>query len=253
MTSLDAASYCRAVERYLCRRNGGHLVRIVGPAFEMVRGWADEGVPMSIVERAIDTCAERRESRREASRPLRIEFCDAEVRAGFQRWRRAVGAYLQVGEVADVAVVAGGADPGPAPDERPALGAHLTRASARLVRAAARLERSEAFRARLDAVIAALADVQAASKGARGARRDACYAELKRIDADLLAAARDEADGSGAMAALRAAAAEELAPWRARMPAEAWAGAIAAASDRLLRDTLDLPDLTEIDRRGAKT
>jgi hypothetical protein len=37
------------------------------------------------------------------------------------------------------------------------------------------------------------------------------------------------------------------------MPAAAWTGAMAAASDRLLRDTLDLPDLTEIDRRGVKT
>jgi hypothetical protein len=108
-------------------------------------------------------------------------------------------------------------------------------------------------RARLDGVVAALAEVQAASKGARGERRDAFYEDLKRIDADLIGAAREEAERSGAMAALRTAAAEELAPWRARMPAAAWTGAMAAASDRLLRDTLDLPDLTEIDRRGVKT
>ena len=28
------------IESYLCRKNGGHLVRIVGPAFEKVRSWA---------------------------------------------------------------------------------------------------------------------------------------------------------------------------------------------------------------------
>ena len=32
--------YCRQVEAYLCRKNDGHLVRIVGPAFEQVCGWA---------------------------------------------------------------------------------------------------------------------------------------------------------------------------------------------------------------------
>ena len=32
--------YCRQVEAYLCRKNDGHLIRIVGPAFDQVRGWA---------------------------------------------------------------------------------------------------------------------------------------------------------------------------------------------------------------------
>ena len=32
--------YCREIEAYLCRKNDGHLVRIVGPAFEQVCGWA---------------------------------------------------------------------------------------------------------------------------------------------------------------------------------------------------------------------
>src|SRR5688500_11918762 len=91
---MDSGQFCGAVEAYLCCRNGGHLIRIVGPSFEMVRGWAENGVPVSLVQRAIDVCSERRESRREASRPLRIEFCEAEVREQFQRWRRAVGPYV---------------------------------------------------------------------------------------------------------------------------------------------------------------
>ena len=36
--------YCRQVEAYLCRKNDGHLIRIVGPAFEQVCGWATRGV-----------------------------------------------------------------------------------------------------------------------------------------------------------------------------------------------------------------
>ena len=41
----DASEYCRQVEAYLCRKNDGHLIRIVGPAFEQVCGWAARGVP----------------------------------------------------------------------------------------------------------------------------------------------------------------------------------------------------------------
>lgn len=231
---MDAGAYCREVESYLCRRNGGHLVRIVGPSFEMVRGWAESGVPMSLVQRAIDVCSERRESRREAARPLRIEFCEAEVREQFQRWRRAVGPY--VGD-------AGASDDAAGDAPAPGLAGHLTRAGEKLARAAARLDRSEAFRARLDAIVGRVSEIQAASKGARGDRRAEFIEQLKQIDAALIDAARDEAAQSGLGGELRAAAAAELAPWRERMPADAWAGAMAAASDRLLRDRLDLPDL----------
>lgn len=230
---MTASAYCREVESYLCRRNGGHLVRIVGPSFEIVRGWAEAGVPITLVRRAIDVCSERRESRRETLRPLRIEFCDAEVREQFQRWQRAVGPY-----------VGGEAEAESEAPPSPALAGHLTRAGEKLARAAARLDRSEAFRARLDAIIGEVAAVQAESKGARGEKRDAYIARLRTLDADLIGAARDEAAASALGDDVRAAAAAELAPWRERMPADAWAAAMSAASDRLLRDRLDLPDLT---------
>jgi hypothetical protein len=234
---MQAAEYCREVESYLCRRNGGHLIRIVGPSFEMVRGWADAGVPISLVRRAIDLCTERRESRRETSRPLRIEFCEADVREQFQRWRRAVGPYIPTDD----------SRLNTEDEEAPAsigLAGHLARAVERLSRAAARLDRGEAFRSALDATVGRVAGIQAASKGARGDRRETFIASLKVIDAELMTAARDEAARSGLAADVRGAAAAELAPWRERMTADAWEGALLAASDRLLRDRLDLPDLS---------
>lgn len=231
---VSIAAYCRDVESYLCRRNGGHLIRIVGPSFEMVRGWAESGVPVSLVQRAIDVCSERRESRREAMRPLRIEFCEAEVREQFSRWRRAVGPY--VGDAREP-------DDQPSPESSRPLAGHLTRASEKLARAAARLDRSDSFRTALDGIVGDVSDIQGASKGVRGEKREAFLARLKELDAMLIAAAREEAARSGLAADLRAAAETELAPWRERMPADAWSSAIAAASDRLLRDRLDLPDL----------
>lgn len=232
MTAPDVAAYCREVESYLCRRNGGHLIRIVGPAFELVRGWAESGVPVSLVQQSIDRCVERRESRREAARPLRIEFCEGEVRDQFQRWRRAVGPY--VGDAA----VAEGEEAAPA-----ALGSRLTRAAEKLSRAAARMERSEAFRAALDAIIGGVAAVQTEAKGARGDKRAAFIERLKVIDQQMIFAAREEAGRSELAAELRTAASAELAQWRERMTSDAWEGALRAASDRLLRDRLDLPDL----------
>lgn len=227
------AAYCREVESYLCRRNGGHLIRIVGPSFEMVRGWAESGVPISLVERAIDICSERRESRREAARPLRIEFCEAEVRDQFQRWRRAVGPYVGIPEDAETADEA-------APGR---LASQLTRASEKLARAAARLERSDTFRTALDAIAGELSAIQLESKGSRDERREAFVARLRALDAEMLAAARDEAKRSGLAPELAEAAASELAAWRERMSREAWSGAVQAAADRLLRSRLDLPDL----------
>lgn len=239
---VSAGTYCREVESYLCRRNGGHLVRIVGPSFEMVRGWAGAGVPLSLVCRAIDVCSERRESRRETSRPLRIEFCEAEVRDQFQRWRRAVGPYIKTQD-GRLKTKEEEEEEEDAPARAISLAGHLSRAGEKLARAAARLERSDAFRGRLDAIVGEVAAIQAKAKGARGERRDGFLERLKQLDRELMAAAREEASLSAMAEELRAAAAAELAPWRERMPAEAWTRAIAAASDRLLRDRLDLPDL----------
>lgn len=239
---VNAGTYCREVESYLCRRNGGHLVRVVGPSFEMVRGWAEAGVPLSLVCRAIDVCSERRESRRETSRPLRIEFCEAEVRDQFQRWRRAVGPYIKTKD-GRLKTEEEDEEGDEAPGRGISLAGHLSRAGEKLARAAARLERSDTFRGRLDAIVGEVAAIQTESKGARGERRDAFVERLKQLDGELMAAAREEASGSALAEELRGAAAAELAPWRERMPAEAWTGAIAAASDRLLRDRLDLPDL----------
>ena len=42
----SAGEYCRAIESYLCRENGGHLVRIVGPVFQTVVGWHARGIPI---------------------------------------------------------------------------------------------------------------------------------------------------------------------------------------------------------------
>ena len=51
---MEPSEYCREIEAYLCRKNDGHLIRIVGPSFERVSGWAERGVPLKVAFRGID-------------------------------------------------------------------------------------------------------------------------------------------------------------------------------------------------------
>ena len=85
---VDPAEYCRQVEAYLCRKNEGHLVRIAGPVFEQVSGWASQGVPLAVVFRGIDRYCERYYAKGPRRRPVRVEFCEADILELFDDWRR---------------------------------------------------------------------------------------------------------------------------------------------------------------------
>src|SRR4029079_4336453 len=87
----EVAEYCREVESYLCRKNEGHLIRIAGPVFEQVSGWAAQGVPLAVVYRGIDRYCARYYAKGPRRRPVRVEFCEADILSGFDDWRRAVG------------------------------------------------------------------------------------------------------------------------------------------------------------------
>ena len=73
---IDVESYCRELEAYLCRKNDGHLIRITGPAFEQVQGWAAQGIPVKVAEAGIDRYFERYYRKGPRRRPVRIEFCE---------------------------------------------------------------------------------------------------------------------------------------------------------------------------------
>jgi len=54
------AEYCREIETYLCRKNDGHLIRVTGPSFDLVSGWATQGVPLKVACAGSD-CRELRD------------------------------------------------------------------------------------------------------------------------------------------------------------------------------------------------
>ena len=232
----DVGAFCRSVEEHLTRVNEGHLVRIVGPAFALVKGWADDGVPLSVVLHGIDRKAERHRHG-VARRPLRIEFCDADVREAFATWRRAVGVAASEDSVGapveDASAIA---------RRRPSVAAALDRIILRLGGLLGRVELAQTFRDRVNEIIAALVPVTGSARGRRGVDREAVAQALAPLDAALIAAARHAA-GAELLAALARDAAVDLSAYRGRLAEDAWQPAVDATVDRLLRERWRLPTI----------
>lgn len=243
--------YCRDIEAYLCRKNDGHLIRIVGPAFEQVCGWAARGVPIRVAYRGIDRYFERYYAKGPRRRPVRIEFCEADVLDAFDEWRRALGITGTAGPAVPQAGAAGdntngrpaaeeGAElPEDAPSRRHgSLPAHLDRLIARLTSLRAGADR--ALDPMLDAMVRELDGARPQAKGLRGDARQAFLDRLRDLDAQLIAAARDACDAA-AIAEIGDEADRELAPFRERMPEDAFRAARQACVDRILRERRRLP------------
>jgi hypothetical protein len=232
----EPGPYCRQVEDYLTRANAGHLVRIVGPGFDIVRQWADEGIPLSVVFRGIDGKVARHHAGR-SHRPVRIEFCEADVREVYDSWRRAVGLG---GRDAPPTADEGA---GPAPERRrPSLARYLDRAIERIGLATGRLDLPEALRDALGQWLEELVALREAAKQARGQARDELARRLAPLDRRMGTVAR-EAASAELMEDLRREAERDLEPFRSRLSGEMWQRAVDATIDRLVRDRFGLPVL----------
>ena len=235
--AVTTGEYCRAVEAYLCKNNGGHLVRIVGPSFDRVCGWEARGIPLRVVYRGIDHAVERQRAKgKDSRRPLLIDFCEADVLDVFDEWRRATGVSMTS--------AAASAEPPVAQAEArraPALGAHLDRVIARLT--GRRAGGVGPLDAQLDDLVRELDGIRARARALRGDARADVIARLAELDRTPLGAAWALVDEAG-RAALRDEADRELAPFRTRMAAEAYQRALDACMDRLLRDRERLPVVT---------
>jgi len=222
---------CREIESYLCRKNDGHLIRIAGPSFDLVTAWAAQGVPLKVAFRGIDRYFERYYAKGARRRPVRIDFCEADVLDTFDEWRRATG------------VTAAGEDRTAGGDRQtghrgPSLPVHMERVLRRLTSARAAGTLDAGFDDLLDRVSREM-DV---AGGVRGAKRQALVERLAALDRELLDAVRARLDDSS-RAALTREAEEELAGFRSGMSPEAFARAREAAVGRLLRERAGLPTI----------
>lgn len=229
--------YCREIEAYLCRRNDGHLVRIVGPAFERVMGWASRGVPLKVACSGIDRYFDRYYAKGPRRRPVRVEFCEADVLDAFDEWRRAVG--VSGGTSPDSWSESPGAEAfQEAARRHPSLPSHLDRVIARLTALRGGADRT--LDDALDAVIRELDAARASARSLRGDARQAFVQRLRELDAELLGAFRTRCAPS-VLAQLTAEAGAELGPFRSRMSSEAFDESCLAAVDRLIRERGKLP------------
>lgn len=217
------SEFCREIEAYLCKKNDGHLIRVVGPSFDVVSGWAERGVPLKVAFAGIDRYFERYYRQGPRRRPVKIEFCEADVLDVFDEWGRATG------------ITKSGI-----PRSASSLPAHLERVLIRLTRARASGGLSARFDAFLDRVAAELDTARSKAGGVRGEARAALLTRLAEIDAEMVLAARDSVGQDGFQPIVREAE-EELASFRGGMSAETYERARMAAADRLLRERLRLP------------
>ena len=231
---MDISEYCRELESYLCQKNDGHLVRVVGPSFDLVSRWARDGVPFKVACRGIDRYFERYYRRGPRRRPVRSDFCEADVLEVFDQWSRATGLTSGAG--------LGEAEPR-AGRRGPSLPEHLERALLRLTNARVVGTLGEAADPLIDEVSGGLDQARRAPGGLRGEARRQLIDRLAAMDATLAALACD-AIGADLLQGLRRDADEELAAFRDQMLPDRFAHALDVAVNRLVLARLGLPTLT---------
>jgi hypothetical protein len=229
------AEFCQQIEIYLCKKNDGHLIRVTGPSFELVSRWAAQGIPLKVACEGIDRYFERYYRKGPRRRPVKIDFCEADVLDVFDEWQKAVG--LSRAALA-------GPRPEGSPEKRgPSLPAHLERVLLKLTAARASGTLGDAFDAIIDRVSAELETARAAAGGVRGDARQALLARLSALDDELIQGARSALSDAD-LAALSREAADELGSFRDRMTADAFARARDGALSRLIRERFRLPTMT---------
>ena len=241
MGTESVDEYCREIETYLTRKNDGHLIRIVGPSFEVVSSWAEQGVPIKVACAGIDRYFERYYRKGPRRRPVKIDFCDADVLDVFEEWRRATGA--RAFQASEDRSTDGDRSAESLALRRGSLPAHLERVVRQLTSARVSGSLGDEFDALIDRVSAELDAARGKAGGLRGAERQALLDRLSALDAELVQQARATLDASTCTALEREAGAE-LAGFRSGMTDDAFTRAQTAAMDRLVRDRVKLPVVT---------
>jgi len=230
---MNTDEYCREIEAYLCRKNDGHLIRIVGPSFERVRGWSARGIPLKVACQGIDTYFVRYYAKGVRRRPVQIDFCENDILDAFDAWRRAVGVRLPGAEETQAEIQS--------KRRTRSLPEHLDRVCERVTaRRAGMTPPPPEFDAVLDTIVREAAAFRDQPGPLRGETRERITARLAELDRLMLDAARAHVDPS-AVQAMRTEASVQLLPFRDRMPDDTYQRAVEAAVDGLLREREHLP------------
>jgi hypothetical protein len=239
---IPVDAYCREIEAHLCRKNDGHLIRIVGPAFERVVGWAQQGIPLNVALRGVDRYFARYYRKGPRRRPVRIEFCEADVLDAFDEWRRAVGVTVLAADV-DTGAAVEEPVPGSPSRSRRSLRSHVESVLARLTVLRGSDELGGVVGDALEDAVRAIEPLLQQSEHARGEQRQRVLDVLSAVDTRLIAAIEAVLPAT-VRADYLAEAARELEPFRSRMTDTAYAQARQAVVRRRIRDQHGLPEIT---------
>jgi hypothetical protein len=164
---------------------------------------------------------------------VQIDFCEHDILDAFDAWRRAVGVRLSGIEASS--------DTLQAKRRTRSLPEHLDRVCERVTLRRARITPPPP---ELDAVLDAITTEAAAFRDLpgplRGETRERITLRLDELDRLMLDAARAQTDPADVQA-MRREAAEQLLPFRDRMPTATYERAVESAIDRLLREREQLP------------
>ena len=232
--SAELADYCREIETYLCRKNDGHLIRVVGPSFELVSRWAREGIPLKVACAGIDRYFERYYRKGPRRRPVRIDFCEADVLDVFDDWRRATGV---------TGLASGGGARTQSARRGPSLPEHLERALIKLTNAQATGRLGAALDPLIDQLSQELDRARGVAGGIRGDARRAMGERLAALDASMLSVARLSLAAED-LEELRRESVALLGPLADQMAEEARERARERALDQLVRERYHLPTIT---------
>jgi len=234
--AFDIDVYCRAIETHLCRKNDGHLIRVTGPAFTMVRGWAEQGIPLGVAQSGIDRTFERYYATGQRRRPVHITFCEADVLDAFDSWRRALGLSAVASDHAE-------------PDREVSrhtssvsLPAHVDRVLARLTALRADAAADRPWDLALESAVRRLDALRTDARQARGHARSRVLEQLAAVDEELVSRSKKRLSAPALDECLRQAE-SELAAFRERMPRDAFQAALDAALARQVRIAAGLPQV----------
>jgi hypothetical protein len=233
-TDGQIADYCREIETYLCRKNDGHLIRVVGPSFEMVSRWAHGGVPLKVAFGGIDRYFERYYRKGPRRRPVRIDFCEADVLDVFDEWRRATGV---------TTATASGEAPSPGAKRGPSLPQHLERALIKLTNARATGVLGPGVDLLIEQISGELDRARSAAGGIRGDVRRMMSERLAAADRSLLSIARERVSAED-LDEMRRDANVLLGSIVDQMAPDARERVRERALDQLVRERFHLPTLT---------
>ena len=248
--SLNYFNYFTEIEDAFIRRRGRHL--LLSPMdWALIESWKGMGVPLHVALRGIEKSFDSYESKPRKRTVKSLFYCQEEVEAQFAEWVES-----QTGAQAPAAgaAAAEGAPPAAAEEEgrglpfpRPVIAAHLAECRGELARAT---EKRRAAVAGEDAVSEALARASArlgelADDFNGAARPDAELLESSLTDLEaLLDRALRSTLSPDAVEAARAAAAEQLRPYKARMERATYEQTLDNLLAKSLREAAGVPRLS---------